>query len=423
MCWMSICLVGSHAHSEVLREDAPRLAQLNVRHHLIPGVKLNAKNETSTVSSTAKSPAVPPPPPTQKRKDAVTWPSECSEPVKVSFYGDYWVSPKSPAAQLKGSLFDQLQPLLQWADFNVVNFEGALTREEKRAFEKFPFALKQAPDSLKWLGAAGIKYFTLANNHAMDFGWKGAQDTMSAIQAAGMKHAGLGANLRAALQPMWLEKSGIRIAVISATTTFPAEAWAADRRPGVAFPRADAIRKAIAEARRDADFVVVAFHWGEELKPTLRDHQPAQAKIALEAGADIIVGHHAHLAQVVDIEPENGLIVYGLGNFTFASLSREAKFGLGAHFEFCKSAMPDADGATHSYRMVLTPLQTFNRTTGYRTRAMSLSEFAPFAREYVKKGYFSSELEFFIPGENQVRTISEWLQPSAQASKEGTAVR
>jgi hypothetical protein len=85
--------------------------------------------------------------------------------------------------------------------------------------------------------------------------------------------------------------------------------------------------------------------------------------------------------------------------------------------------MPDADGATHSYRMVLTPLQTFNRTTGYRTRAMSLSEFAPFAREYVKKGYFSSELEFFIPGENQVRTISEWLQPSAQASKEGTAVR
>jgi hypothetical protein len=54
---------------------------------------------------------------------------------------------------------------------------------------------------------------------------------------------------------------------------------------------------------------------------------------------------------------------------------------------------------------------------------MSLSEFAPFAREYVKKGYFSSELEFFIPGENQVRTISEWLQPSAQASKEGTAVR
>jgi hypothetical protein len=73
--------------------------------------------------------------------------------------------------------------------------------------------------------------------------------------------------------------------------------------------------------------------------------------------------------------------------------------------------------------MVLTPLQTFNRATGYRTRVMTLSEFTPFAREYVNKGYFSPELEFFIPGENQVRTISEWLQPPAQASKEGTAVQ
>lgn len=425
VCWMFICLVGSRAHSDVPREDAPRLAQLNVRHHLIPGVKLSSKDPAGVPAQGNQSSVVPqpPPPPPQKSKSVLSWPSECAEPVKVSFYGDYWVGPKSPAAQLKVSLFDNLKPLLQWADFNVVNFEGALTREEKRAFEKYPFALKQAPDSLKWLGAAGIKHFTLANNHSMDFGWKGAQDTMAALKAAGMKFAGVGQNLRAALQPMWLEKNGIRIAVISATTTYPAEAWATEKQPGVAFPRGDALRKAIADARSSADFVVVAFHWGQELKAGLRDHQPAQAKIALAAGADIVVGHHAHIAQVVDVEPEDGIIVYGIGNFSFASLSREAKFGLGAHFEFCSAAQPGQDGSTHRYRMVLTPLQTFNRATGYRTRPMSLAEFAPFAREYVKKGYFSPELEFFIPGENQVRTISEWLQPTAQASKEGTAIR
>ncbi len=426
LCWMSFCLVGSQVHADVLHKSNPILAHLNVQHHLIPGMKFNAKKnvpiaaaaaaQTAPTKAASVSPAVSAP-------SKFSWPSECAEPVKVSFYGDYWVSPKSPAAQLKGSLFDHLKPLLQWADFNVVNFEGALTREEKRAFEKYPFALKQAPDSLKWLKSAGIKYFTLANNHAMDFGWKGAQDTMSAIKAAGMKYAGIGSNLRSALEPMWLEKNGVRIAVISATTTFPDEAWAAEKRPGVAFPRGDALRKAIKEVRKEADFVVVSFHWGEELKPTLRAHQPAQAKIALDAGADIVVGHHAHIAQVVDVEPEDGIIVYGLGNFLFASLSREAKFGLGSHFEFCKSDQPAADGSTHSYRMVLTPLQTFNRATGYRTRVMTLSEFTPFAREYVNKGYFSPELEFFIPGENQVRTISEWLQPPAQASKEGTAVQ
>jgi poly-gamma-glutamate synthesis protein (capsule biosynthesis protein) len=434
-CLTIICLKSAVAVADVRHAEPSALANLNIRHHLIPGLKLNAKspnalpnNATAPSPKSAASavqnqrPAVPPPP-SVRRSSSVSWQAACREPVRVSFFGDYWVAPNSPAADMKHSLLDNLRPLLGWADFNVVNFEGSITKAKKRAFPEFPFALKQASDSLKWLSSAGVNHLTRANNHAMDFGWEGAEETSAAIKAARMKFSGIGSDLKSALKPMWLEKNGMKIAVVSVTTTYPAEAWAADKKPGVAFPRADALRKTIQGVRDEADFVVVAFHWGEELKPTLRDHQPQHAKVALDAGADLVVGHHAHVAQKIDVEPENGMIVYGLGNFIFTSLSRDAKFGLGSHFEFCRADEPDTEGATHHFKMVLTPLLTFNRSTGYRSRMMNIGEFLPFAREYVKKGYFSPELEFFVPGEDRVKTLGEWLQPREQASKEGREVR
>lgn len=434
----TICMTSFCVSADEKRTPENAVANLNVRHHLIPGLKLNAKKpESIPVNSPLtkgqaplaqaqqmQRPAVPPPPSSSmKRTDGVAWEASCQDPVKVSFFGDFWVAPHSPAAKLKDSLFDQLRPLLTWADFNVANLEGSITKSDKRAFPKFPFALKQAPDSLKWLSSAGVKYFTRANNHAMDFGWEGAQSTTAALTSLGLKSAGIGHDLQSALKPMWLEKNGIKIAVIAVTTTFPAEAWAGDKRPGVAHPQTAALRRAIQSIRSEADFIVVAFHWGEELKPTLRPHQPQHAKLALDSGADIVVGHHAHVAQHIDAEPENGLVVYGLGNFIFTSLSRDAKFGMGSHFEFCRSETAEMDGTTHRFRMVLTPLLTYNRATGYRSRMMNLPEFLPFAREYVKKGLFSPELEFYIPGEGRVKTLSEWLQPRVQASKDGPAVR
>ncbi|NBW80468.1 hypothetical protein EBR21_01820, partial [bacterium] len=153
-----------------------------------------------------------------------------------------------------------------------------------------------------------------------------------------------------------------------------------------------------------------------------RVHERALDRLGGKAGADLVVGHHAHLAQKIETTANDELIVYGVGNFVFASLSRDAKFGLGAHVEFCRSDVADVSGATHHYRLVLSPLTTNNRLTGYRSRPMTLNEFLPFAREYVKKGYFSPELEFYIPDESRVQTLSEWLQPRSQASKEGRVV-
>lgn len=407
------------AHTEIL------LADVNVRYHLLPGVRLgNRQGETARPELRARALTLP------KASASVSlsaakklgWESSCEQPVRVSFFGDFWVPPHGPAAGLKQGLFENIQPLLNWADFNVVNFEGNITTANKREFPKFPFALKQAPESAQWLAAAGVKYFTRANNHSMDFGWSGAQDTSAAIKKAGGHYTGIGANLNAALQPMWMEKNGIKIAVFSLTTTYPAEAWAGSKRAGVAFPAARAVKETIAQVRQQADFIVVVFHWGDELKASIKPHQEEYAKMVLKAGADFVVGHHAHVAQKIDSDYNDGTIVYGVGNFLFSSLSRDAKFALGTHAEFCASEQPDESGATHHYRLVFTPLMTHNRSTGYKSRPMSLSEFLPYARQYLKERHFSPNLEFFLPAENQLRTLSEWLQPRSQASKEGRAV-
>jgi len=439
------------ANAQTVAEEL-LVADVKVSHHLIPGLHLKARAEKepqsapTIINQPAPSinvrPDVPPVPENRKlgvqyagatrlvvpskpfavpSKVEELWESHCPAPVKVSFFGDYWVSPFSPAANLKKKMFDEVIPLLKWSDFNVVNFEGSITKATARAFPKFPFALKQAPESLKWLSDVGIKYFTRANNHSMDFGWVGAQDTTTAMKQIGASFAGVGKDLNTAFKPMWLEKGGLKIAVFSVTTTYPAEAWAGKNRPGVAHPTQPLMRNAIASVRDEADFIVVAFHWGEELNPAIKPHQAEYAKQALQAGADVIVGHHAHLAQKVDSEIQDGLIVYGLGNFMFSSLSRDAKFGLGAHFEFCRNEN-SAEGHPNSFRLILTPIMTYNRLTGYKSRPMTKAEFLPFAREYLKKGHFSQNLEFYIPSEGRVNQLSDWLRAGPQASKEGRAV-
>lgn len=401
-------------------------ADVSQRHDFLPGLRLSARSN-QVLPHHPSSPSLDKSilDPSQKSKfdsqnlKVMSWEAICREPVKVSFFGDFWVPPNSAAAQLKGRLFDHLQPLLKWGDFNVANFEGNITGITKRAFPKFPYALKQATDSVDWLHAVGIKYFTRANNHSMDFGWQGARDTSAAMQKAGVQYTGIGADIKSALKPLILEKDEIKIAVFSLTTTYPAEAWAGEKRPGVAHPASGVLRKAIEQTRSVADFVVVVFHWGDELKPVIKSHQQEYANQVLKAGADLVIGHHAHVAQKVDINSDDGIVAYGIGNFVFSSLSRDAKFGLAAHVEFCRSNTPEWDGTTHRYRMVLSPLFTYNRATGYRTRPMTRQEFLPVAREYLKKGYFSGDLEFYISAEDRVESLTEWLQPRSQNSKEG----
>jgi poly-gamma-glutamate capsule biosynthesis protein CapA/YwtB (metallophosphatase superfamily) len=220
------------------------------------------------------------------------------------------------------------------------------------------FNLRADPAVIADIQALGLTAVTLANNHIMDYGPDALRDTLNACDRAGIVHCGAGEDLETALAPAWFMVEGRRIALLSVACTLPVESEALPGRPGVAplhvrfafdidgnllaeqpgtMPRVDSwavsedqeqICHAIAACREQgADAVIVAIHWGSPafwLSPyqgLLCAYQRPLAQALVDAGADVICGHHPH--QLHPVEVYRGKpILYSLGNFIFEGASQ-----------------------------------------------------------------------------------------------------
>ena len=309
-------------------------------------------------------------------------PLACPDALKVNFFGDFFVTQD----RLRKNAFEPIQPLLDWAHFNVVNFEGTVTTSQERAFPEMPFALKMSPDAAKLLDVAGIRHVTRGNNHSMDFGLRGMLDTSAALAAAGVHFVGVGKNVDEALVPLILKHDKTRLALHSFAAVYPDGAWASSTRPGVVYPVPERMQMALAASRERNDFVATSFHWGGERTLEIRDYQKTLAKIAADKGVDLVFGHHAHMAQ--GIESVQGVpVLWGLGNFLFTSYGSGDTLSLGLITQFCgatsgrKASMTWAVVPFHTgseaAMLALRPLDlaAFQRlaTRGWRDRALSLS--------------------------------------------------
>jgi len=213
-------------------------------------------------------------------------------------------------------------PAMQSQDGVLVNLECALTRETERwrNGEEKAFYFAGDPSAAKLLQGAGVRFASLANNHAGDFGAKGLLETVATLDGVGIAHAGAGADLAAASAPARFELGGMRFAVV-AFSDHPV-AWAASSSdPGIHFflPSDSAeyfrpVERALAEARRGADFVVFSSHWG----PNMRLRPPAYfrrfARRVLDSGADLFWGHSAHVVQGIELW-QGKPILYDTGDF------------------------------------------------------------------------------------------------------------
>ena len=208
---------------------------------------------------------------------------------------------------------------LHAADLAMVNLETAITTRGTPAAKAYTF---RAPaTAFTALRSAGVDVVTMANNHGEDYGPVGMQDTLAAAAAAKFPVVGIGQDENAAFAPYLQTIKGQRVAIIGATQVLDAKlayAWSArDDQPGLAsaydVPR---LLEAVRAARAEADLVVVYLHWGHELAscPTGAQRDIAQQLVA--AGADIVVGAHAHV-QLGAGRMGNAYIDYGLGNFVF----------------------------------------------------------------------------------------------------------
>lgn len=214
-------------------------------------------------------------------------------------------------------------PLLQEADTRLINLECALTSHttEWHNGHKKAFYFRADPErGAATLEAAGVDFVTIANNHIGDFGNAGLLDTIAVLDRHHIAHAGAGSNLAAARMPAVLNAGGLQIAIV-AFADHPAEWAATPETPGINYlpitmtPATLAIvDEAIAQARTLASLVIATFHWGPNMRerpsPTFR----AFAHHVIEAGADLIWGHSAHVVQGIEIW-QGKPILYDTGDF------------------------------------------------------------------------------------------------------------
>jgi poly-gamma-glutamate capsule biosynthesis protein CapA/YwtB (metallophosphatase superfamily) len=164
---------------------------------------------------------------------------------------------------------------------------------------------------------------TMANNHGMDFGQTGLADSLSAAAADRFPVIGIGRDADQAFRPYLTKVNGQRIAVIGATQVLDdnlSAAWTAgEDKPGLASAyQVDRLLAAVRAARRAADTVVVDLHWGKELATCPIERQRQLAPRLVQAGADIVVGSHAHVL-LGGGYMGSAFVDYGLGNFVFYS--------------------------------------------------------------------------------------------------------
>jgi poly-gamma-glutamate synthesis protein (capsule biosynthesis protein) len=202
----------------------------------------------------------------------------------------------------------------------MVNLETAITDRGAPVPGK-NFHFRSPAESFVALKAAGVDVVNMANNHALDYGPVGMEDTFAAIASSKLPVVGIGSNATEAYAPFRTVIKGQRIAIFGAVDWLEpglVSQWTAtDTQPGLAFSidRAHLIA-AVSAVRPEVDTLVAFMHWGVEETHCASPEQATLAQALLAAGADIVVGSHAHRVFGAG-RVGTSLVAYGLGNFVY----------------------------------------------------------------------------------------------------------
>jgi poly-gamma-glutamate capsule biosynthesis protein CapA/YwtB (metallophosphatase superfamily) len=207
------------------------------------------------------------------------------------------------------TLFDaELVDIIREADLFVLNLECCVSARGRPTPGRV-FHFRAPPWAADLLAGLGVDCVTLANNHALDFGPDALLDTLSHLDAAGIRVVGAGTNVERARAPVVLAAGGFRLAVVALSDHPDGDAARADR-PGIAY--AD-LRNEFPDwltPLPEADAVLVTPHWGPNMKAEPRDYIRRAAQEMLAGGATIVAGHSAHVFH--GVAPQ---VLYDLGDF------------------------------------------------------------------------------------------------------------
>lgn len=246
-------------------------------------------------------------------------------PVLLAFGGDVHFEGvlASKLASDPSRLLAPIAPVLGRADLAVVNLETAVTNGGSASAKTYVF--RTPPTAFDALRGGSVDVASMANNHGMDYGEAGLRDSLAAARRHRFPVIGIGRDDRQAYRPFRRTVHGQRIAIIGATQVLDdnlIEAWTAGpAKPGLASAKdVPRLERAVREARATSDTVVVFLHWGVELDGCPTPTQRTLARQLVVAGADVVVGGHAHRLQGAG-RMGKALVSYGLGNFVWYGTS------------------------------------------------------------------------------------------------------
>ena len=189
--------------------------------------------------------------------------------------------------------FAKVQQWFATDDFTLVNFEGTLTNHTVATEKTFNF--HAPPEYAAILTAGSVECVNISNNHTYDYGQIGYADTVTALTDEGISYVETNGTC------LYTTESGLTIGVYANQFYFSVED----------------MQEAVASLRDSgAEIVICSFHWGTEMEYSPNENQVYYAHAAINAGADIVFGHHPHVLQPIE-EYNGGIIFYSLGNFSF----------------------------------------------------------------------------------------------------------
>jgi poly-gamma-glutamate synthesis protein (capsule biosynthesis protein) len=204
--------------------------------------------------------------------------------------------------------------LIESADIAIANFENPAPNDFRYHTSGTVFSAD--PKLIQGLADAGLDWVGIANNHIRDAGGDGILQTIANLKRYGIASGGAGKNLAAARKPSIIEAGGVKVAIL-AFDTIAKTYGASATRAGSAQMSPAAVRAGVKAARKAGAQVVIVFpHWGTEYDPTPFAGQQKLARAAIDAGADLVIGNHAHWAGAMEVY-EGKPIWYALGNFVF----------------------------------------------------------------------------------------------------------
>ncbi|TWO78816.1 poly-gamma-glutamate biosynthesis protein [Denitratisoma oestradiolicum] len=213
---------------------------------------------------------------------------------------------------------DPLAPfaaVLAAADYRIGNLECPIATVGQPQESKI-YSFRAAPPVVSVLKGR-FDALAVANNHSGDYGTAAFLETLERVSQAGILPFGGGRDLDSAHRPLWIERPGLRIAVLAYNEFKPRAFAAGPTWPGVAWSEdAEVVADIRAARAAGADLVIPFMHWGWEREPEPSARQRQLARTMIDAGADLVVGGHPHVTQGAEYY-RGKLIVYSLGNFVF----------------------------------------------------------------------------------------------------------